>query len=246
MDSESPASSKGLPYESSVPSDQVSQFPLSNAAILAVETGAYHPFTQQDMLEYLSLATGSPTSLPGCASLAGEVNPVLKDPWMAMKRKAILSVLNRPASYARGLPDYMPGSLSRSVQDMKMKGKQTVRDCSPLPPSQIEHPVSPKTKTPGDRIVHLVSRVSGTYQSPYPLSSEKGSSVPPSSKSDESTIGPMSPRHDAPPAFKRSRIKSDRPFSPLNTTDYLDLSPSQIDELLQEDYDLKLRLDIFS
>ncbi|EFP89592.1 uncharacterized protein PGTG_15741 [Puccinia graminis f. sp. tritici CRL 75-36-700-3] len=210
MGSESPASSKDLPYESSVPSDQ------------------------QDMLEYSSLATGSPTSLPGCASLAGEVNPVLEDPWMAMKRKAILSVLNRPASYARGLPDYMPGSLSRSVQDMKMKGKQTVRDCSPLPPSQIEHPVSPKTKTPGDRIVHLVSRVSGTYQSPYPLSSEKGSSVPPSSKSDESTIGPMSPRHDAPPAFKRSRIESDRPFSPLNTTDYLDLSPSQIDELLHE------------
>ncbi|KAA1101510.1 hypothetical protein PGT21_023039 [Puccinia graminis f. sp. tritici] len=221
-----------LSSESSVRSDKVSRFPLTNAAILAAGMGTYHPFTFQDMLEYSSLDTGSPLSLPGCATLAGEVDPTFEDPWMAMKRKAILSVLNRPSSYARGLPAHMPGSSSRSVRDLKMKGKQLVRDCSPIPANSPEHPVSPKTRAPTDRVVHLISRVGPAYQSPYPPS--KSTSGEPSSGDEESTVGPMSPRDNAPPAFKRSRMESDRPFLPLNTTDYLDLTPSQLDELLHE------------
>jgi hypothetical protein len=139
MGSESPASSNNLPYELSVPSDQVSLFPLSNAALLAAEAGAYHPFTLQDMLEHSTPDSGSSTALPGCATLAGEVNPSLENPWMAMKRQAMINVLNRPSSYARGLPDYMPGSSSRSVQNLKMKGKQLVRDCSPPPAVSYLH-----------------------------------------------------------------------------------------------------------
>jgi hypothetical protein len=89
------------------------------------------------MLEYSSLDSGSSTALPGCATLAGEINPALEDPWMAMKQQAILNVLNRPSAYAKGLPDYMPGPLSCLVQDLKLKGKHLVRDSSPQDPTVI-------------------------------------------------------------------------------------------------------------
>ncbi|KAA1088280.1 hypothetical protein PGT21_001015 [Puccinia graminis f. sp. tritici] len=181
---ESYESSKDLPSVSSVPSNKVILFPLSDSAILAAGAGAYHPFTLQDMLESSSLDTGS--SLPGCATLAGEANPPLEYPWMAMKHQAMINVLNRPSSYARGLPDYMPGSLSRSVQDLKMKGKQLVRDCSPPPASSSEQPISPKTCAPQHRFVHLISRASPIYQSPYPPS--KSTSGEPSSGDEESMI----------------------------------------------------------
>ncbi|KAA1130216.1 hypothetical protein PGTUg99_008808 [Puccinia graminis f. sp. tritici] len=224
-----------LSSESSVRSDKVSRFPLTNAAILAAGVGTYHPFTFQDMLENYSLNASSSTALPGCSSLAGDLDPSVENPWMAMKHRAFLSVLNRPSNYVYSLPATMPGSQSRSVRDLKLKGKQLVGDPSPSPLAEthrVEQPLSPKTQAPADPIVHLVSRVGTTYQSPYPPS--KSTSAPSSFEDDESTLGPMSPRSTAPPAFKRSRMDSAQPNSTLNGTGYLDLTARQIDTLLHE------------